>query len=75
MVTSSNQTDWKTKLFDIGAGVAVFVGVTMLLSDYSPELALGLLGTAVAYLLLTHTSDVQKLVGQYSSALHPNASG
>jgi len=61
--------NFNQRVFDVTAGFAVFIGVTLILSDYDPDMAIGIIGVAVAYLVLSHASGITKLLNNYQSAL------
>lgn len=60
---------WNQKLFDLIAGVAVFIAVTLLLEDVYPPLAWGILIAAFGYMLLTYGNNVGSFIENYRSAL------
>lgn len=60
---------WNQKLFDIVAGMGVFVAVTLLLGDVYPDLAYAILLAAFGYMLLSHVDNVSGMLTNFRSAI------
>lgn len=60
---------WNQKVFDIIAGMGVFVAVTLILADVEPDFAYAILIAAFGYMLISHVSNVSTFLGNFRSAI------
>lgn len=57
------------------AGIGVFIGVTMLIADWYPDLAYAMVGLIALAVILSHSDGIVRLLGNYQTSMGATKSG